>query len=160
MRVSVDVPVLQLLKESFECLTVPRHILPLDRFLIVHDVAYEADPTLDNHEKAPATVAYALRPLLVLLVLRVENRLDNLEVTLSISGVHEAIALGIPVEKLVDHRALTAADQALLDQLINVDIARIILDCLIVVCVFAFARLHGLEEVGAELRHSEEARCD
>ena len=134
--------------------------MPLDSLLVVDDVTNKADPRLNDQEKAAATVCNFFGPLVMFLIVFVNQILDDSEIVLPILWVNEVVAQFIPVEEPVKTIALISVQEALLNQLSYLDAFGSILEHGVAVSIRSFSRLHGLEEEGPELRHSKEACSD
>ena len=97
----MDLAILEFLEEGLENLSIARHVMPLDRLLVVDDVPNKAHPCLDDEEEAAATVCQLFSPLLVLLVIFVNQILDDFEIALPVIWVDEFVAELVPVEEPV-----------------------------------------------------------
>lgn len=111
----MDLAILELLKKCLKNLTIAGYVMPLDCLLIVDDITNKADPRLNDQEKAAATTCDFFGPLVMFLIIFVNQILDDFEIILPILRVNKVVAQLIPVEELVKTIALIGARETLLN---------------------------------------------
>ena len=89
--------------------------MPLNCLLIVDDVTNKADPRLNDQEKTAATICDFFSPLVMFLIVFVNQILDDFEIVLPILRVNKVVAQLIPVEESVKTIALIGVQETLLN---------------------------------------------